>query len=115
LERSGSKFTFLALTLDDSHFSPGVVVVAVLIYCVCFTTVFCNCGILCVSSVGVIFCLIGAAFSFFLLLSGMLRATYRSRMSSSVSLFSSVLKNSSGSISGIFANLAGGAAGVGAI
>ena len=105
----------MALTLDDCHFSPGVVVVAVVGYCVCFTTVFCSCGILCVSSVGVIFCLVVAAFSLFLLLSGRLRATYRSRMSSSVSLFSSVLKNSSGSISGIFASLAGGAAGVGAI
>jgi hypothetical protein len=45
-ERSGSKFTFLALTLDDCHFSPGVVVFAVVGYCAGFTTVFCNCGIL---------------------------------------------------------------------
>jgi hypothetical protein len=63
----------------------------------------------------VIICLVAAAFSPFLLPSGMLKATYRSKISSSVSLSSSMLIYSTGSISGSYITLAGGAVGVGAI
>jgi hypothetical protein len=105
----------LALALEDCHFSPGVVIVAVGVDFVGFTTVFSNCGMLCVSMVVAIFCLGAAAFSLFLLPTGRLNAIYRSKMSSSVSLSSSMLIYSTGSISGSYTTLAGGAAGVGAI
>jgi hypothetical protein len=114
-ERSDSKFTFLALALEDCHFSPGVVIVAVGVDCVGFTTVLSNCGMLCVSMVGAIFCLGAAAFSLFLLPTGRLKATCRSNMSSSDSLSSSMLIYYTGSIVGICTRLGGGAAGVGAI
>jgi hypothetical protein len=64
--------------------------------------------------VGAIVCLVAAAFLLVLLSSGRLKATYRSRMSSSVSLSSSMLMYSTGSISGFCTTVAGGAAGVGA-
>ena len=64
---------------------------------------------------GMIVYLIATSFSPLLLPSGRLKATYRSRMSSSVSLSSSMLIYSMGSISGFCTTWGGGAAGVGAI
>jgi hypothetical protein len=65
--------------------------------------------------VGAMVCLVAAAFLPVLLPTGRLKATYRSKMSSSVSLSSSMLIYSTGSISGSYTTLAGGAVGVGAI
>jgi hypothetical protein len=63
--------------------------------------------------VGMIEYLIATSFSPLLLPSGRLKATYRSKMSSSVSLSSSILIYSMGSISGFCTTWGDGAAGVG--
>jgi hypothetical protein len=115
-ERSASKLTFFDRTFDDYHFSVvglgcvgGSVEVVGSNFSVYFTLMDY------VLSVGAIFIFCRTSCYTYFWPTGGLRATYRSKISSSVSFPSSIFTYSIGSNAGVSTIVGGGAAGFGAI